>query len=1455
MSYLDFDLLIERTGDTYRARVLHSPAGEATATFVSPLSDLERENFLLRLGRPRQGVRRLESAEMELAKKVGARLYQSAFGGEVQSCLQASLYEAGRREQGLRIRLRLSEVPELADLPWEYVYNPSLNRFLVLSTETPIVRYLDIPERIRPLAVRPPIRILAVLSNPGDYAQLDIEREWAKLLQALEPSVRLGRAIVERLGKATLTELRHRLRADEYHILHFIGHGGFERGREEGVLILETEEGRGTRLSGERLGTLLLNQGSLRLVVLNACEGGRASPSDPFAGVAQTLLQQRIPAVVAMQFEITDEAAITFAQEFYSQLAEGRPVDACVAEARRSIYLQGNDLEWGVPVLYMRSADGRIFDMEGEPEPARSPRAERAPVQPPAAPVRVASSPGRALRVVRCAGLTLLLLLGTLAWIWLAWIWSVYSIASQHHRLPGRDAKPRKSPRDMSVAVAPFYGPDGESEKEGQLMAALVEKELVLRLKPYGVEVQGLEPTRQPVRSHDEARRLGRSLNATIVLWGEAFAVRGETEIQPYLTIVSPAAEPAPSVINLLDAHIPTPSRLWTEQDLARESTSAPVRLPAEIPNQIELRRVSAADFGRLVLIAAGAHALSRHNPEEALRFLRQAPRTSEALYFKALALHQLGRNEEAVQSLKEALQSTPRHAQAQSLLGDVLLDEERLPDAAHAYEAAMASEGSYRSSSGFFYGGLLYRPEKFRDSKGESHITFYLVGVDPVTGRVRDRSYLPGLPRLFVHHGSVVQIHYGLPGNTHIIGWSHGAFDRPVFYGEDGFQRRAAFYSGWVLVANFFRPSEFGSAEPFGPLRSRIPNGLPHTLEDLRQALTTAIHQDETQPWHRFWLGNTLWALGHRKEAEQQWRRLFLTPYSGTPYFEFAEMADVFDRFGQPVWSRNAAAAALERRTRIPQPIEYSRGLDVLFNAPLQQALWRSQGGRDLDRAYERLREARAITGVCVDADPIVSAEWARFFRQRGRLRDAERETRRSRAAWAHPLSLPSALVALDYALTASLAMGLWLVAQLSWALAAGCWRVFQLEGPGAEGLRRLTSLLDRDRRPAARITLFVLLGVALTFLILWMYPETLAEPGRWMNDSLRLALLPVLAALLILAPLSLPGTTRRERAAVALATLVLLAAGSFLLESNRRVFALIFLPKGLSDSLGHPDTAEWLDVLWRVHPSRATAYVAAVSHHLAGDKERASELYRSLLPEKRAEANLSALRAGRLIPPFPFKAEELSRALLDVQGGLWIEIIRCFWRPDRGALQPLQGGSLLGTVPILLPLIFVFALAAIEFLVLALWIPARQAQSDPRPANQYAGWVRIASLFLPGVPFLRRGRPFQGGFILAALFLLASSLLRSPEAFPVPGRYLYMTSLNLFPLPFPTPVSPSLMEAFRSDLFACLPGARTYWFLVALAAAAGVVLHLFAVWRELRSLRSRPLTPPASAPPPPAR
>jgi hypothetical protein len=367
-NYLDLDLLIEKDDDGYRARVIGSPGGQASSAFQPPFSQLELENFLLKVGMSltdiRRNTRRIDSSDMAEIKSFGGRLFRALFDEQLQPTLVRSLDEARRRQAGLRLRLRLSDAPELADFPWEYLYDTGANRFLNLSVETPLVRYLELPEPGRPLTVQPPLKILVMISAPSDVAQLDVDVEWNRITSAVADLESRGLVSVERLETATMAALQRTLRRGEYHILHYVGHGGYDEQTQDGVLLLEGMDGRRRPVSGQDLGTLLHDHRSLRLVILNSCEGARSSPTDPFAGAAQSLVQQGIPAVIAMQFEITDDAAITLSHEFYSALADGYAVDTALGEARKAIFAGGNEVEWGTPVLYMRSTSGRLFRMQ-----------------------------------------------------------------------------------------------------------------------------------------------------------------------------------------------------------------------------------------------------------------------------------------------------------------------------------------------------------------------------------------------------------------------------------------------------------------------------------------------------------------------------------------------------------------------------------------------------------------------------------------------------------------------------------------------------------------------------------------------------------------------------------------------------------------------------------------------------------------------------------------------------------------------------------------------------------------------------------------------------------------------------------------------------------------------------------------------------------------------------------
>ncbi|TAH51164.1 MAG: CHAT domain-containing protein [Chloroflexota bacterium] len=364
LTYQTLDLALEHSSENYRAHVLDSPAGQANANFVSPFTSAELTTFLARVGRRAPIVGTGVKPE-EMIKDFGTRLFNAVFHDEVVTCYRRSRDAANNAKQGLRVCLRLNDVPELADLPWEYLYDASRQEFLALSKETPVVRYLELPEPLKPLAAPAPLNLLAVLASPTDFEPLDMELAWKNLNDALASLRAQNKITIERVTPPTLDALRTALRRNAFHVLHFVGHGIFNKTNQQGALVLEDDQRKGRPVSDDRVATLLNDHESLRLVLMDACEGARTSADNPFAGVAPRLVQRGIPAVMAMQFPVTDTSAILFSTEFYRTLADGYPVDAAVNEARRAIYLDDNNVvEWGTPVLFMRAADGMIFQKE-----------------------------------------------------------------------------------------------------------------------------------------------------------------------------------------------------------------------------------------------------------------------------------------------------------------------------------------------------------------------------------------------------------------------------------------------------------------------------------------------------------------------------------------------------------------------------------------------------------------------------------------------------------------------------------------------------------------------------------------------------------------------------------------------------------------------------------------------------------------------------------------------------------------------------------------------------------------------------------------------------------------------------------------------------------------------------------------------------------------------------------
>ncbi len=345
-------------GDRYKA-IVCGPDGDGQTVFELPFDSRTLDALASAVSRPRSARRRIETDESAQAREFGERLFDLVFRDTARDVLRASFSQARRDNHGLRLMFQLDGARQLRNVPWELLCDST--RFISTSAYTPVLRYADIPSRPPPLSVQAPLRILGMVSSPADMPALDAECERDQLTQACGSLIDRGLVKIDWVDQATLGGLLQYLNEGDYHIFHFIGHGDFDEQAEDGVLLFEGRAGRSHRVTGVDLGTILGDQHTLRLAVINACEGARVALDS--SGIAVSLMRYGTPAVIAMQFEISDEAAVGFAEHFYESIARGHPTDEALADARRGMFAAGHGLEWATPVLFTSLDDGRLFEV------------------------------------------------------------------------------------------------------------------------------------------------------------------------------------------------------------------------------------------------------------------------------------------------------------------------------------------------------------------------------------------------------------------------------------------------------------------------------------------------------------------------------------------------------------------------------------------------------------------------------------------------------------------------------------------------------------------------------------------------------------------------------------------------------------------------------------------------------------------------------------------------------------------------------------------------------------------------------------------------------------------------------------------------------------------------------------------------------------------------------------
>ena len=369
-----------RTG-SYQVRVLHSPAGEMTTAQAIPI---EYDDKQLQFSLDQLEQRALETDGLiKLGRTLAGIMLPTGGGGDdrigVRELFARSLDKIPA-DTGLRLMLRLPH--ELSVIPWEYMFveragGVGADGFLALDPRIAIVRYESLTAPVNPTLLTGDIKVVTAIAAPDDLAPLDLDLEQRVLNEGLK-GLHLD---VQPCPAATLAKLQPLLPGAG--IFHFAGHGDFAQhigprpGTYTGNGFLAFQD---QRVEAEQLAINLHGQG-IRLAVLAACQTARRDGYTIWSGIAPALIKADIPAVVANQYNIKDTTAIAFSQQFYQALAGGLPIERAVTAGRISAYNQDKTgRDWGVPVLYLRAADGTLF--EGATDKTAREQARKTPKQP-----------------------------------------------------------------------------------------------------------------------------------------------------------------------------------------------------------------------------------------------------------------------------------------------------------------------------------------------------------------------------------------------------------------------------------------------------------------------------------------------------------------------------------------------------------------------------------------------------------------------------------------------------------------------------------------------------------------------------------------------------------------------------------------------------------------------------------------------------------------------------------------------------------------------------------------------------------------------------------------------------------------------------------------------------------------------------------------------------------------
>ncbi|NTV99731.1 MAG: CHAT domain-containing protein [Oscillochloris sp.] len=342
------------------------PDGRYTAElrFITPNDDTD--NRLIRDDAPIE-INQTELIEHAVnPSKYGGYLFGQLFKDQkLHQTFESARAVANSLSVPLRLRLAISpNAPELHGFRWETLRDEANSRSLFTDEQLLFSRYLSSSDW-RPIKLRPKgdLRALVAIANPmglerWGMAAVDVAGEQARALTGLSS---MPTTVLATKGSANLDNILNQMR-DGIDIFYLVCHGSLKNGRP--ILYLEDEKNQLKEIAGEDFVERVreLSQRP-RLIVLASCQSaGTSTGEDVLLALGPRLAEAGIPAVLAMQGQISMETNAAFMPAFFSELNRDGQIDRAMAVARGKVRSRADS--W-MPVLIMRLKSGRIWYVPG----------------------------------------------------------------------------------------------------------------------------------------------------------------------------------------------------------------------------------------------------------------------------------------------------------------------------------------------------------------------------------------------------------------------------------------------------------------------------------------------------------------------------------------------------------------------------------------------------------------------------------------------------------------------------------------------------------------------------------------------------------------------------------------------------------------------------------------------------------------------------------------------------------------------------------------------------------------------------------------------------------------------------------------------------------------------------------------------------------------------------------